>query len=281
MAIATQDSRFEIVSIDSMQVYRGMDIGTAKPSAHEQRRVPHHLIDLCEPSEEMSIVEFTAAYDRAVADIMSRGKVPLLVGGTGLYLRAVVDRLTPPPQYPEVVADLEQEPDTAALHNRLVGLDPLAASKMEPTNRRRVVRALSVTIGSGKPFSSFGPGLDTYQPVDVMLIGIDVERPLLDRRIDERYAAQLDSGFLDEVATMLACPGGPSRTASQALGYKELAMHLSGELSLQEGVDLASKRTRKFARRQQRWFRRDPRIEWLHHAGDTDVIVQQLLARLR
>ena len=149
MALARLDDSIELVSIDSMQVYRGMDIGTAKPSSVDQAEVTHHLIDLCDPAEEMSIVEFTEAYDRTLTDIRARGGEPLLVGGTGLYLRAVLDRLTPPRRYPDVVAELERETGTERLHAQLAVLDPVGAAKMEPTNRRRVIRALSVTIGSG------------------------------------------------------------------------------------------------------------------------------------
>ena len=278
MALAETDASIELLSIDSMQVYRGMDIGTAKPTPEEQAQVRHHLIDICEPSHDMSIVEFAEAYDTATADIDQRSGRAVLVGGTGLYLRAVVDRLTPPPQFPYVVEELEQEPDTEALHRRLVELDPAAAEKMEPTNRRRVLRALSVTIGSGAPFSSFGPGLDAYPDVDVRLVGIDVDRDVLDRRIDDRYDVQMELGFLAEVESLLDRDGGLGRTASQALGYKELAAHLAGEMSLDEALDLAKQRTRRFARRQQRWFRRDPRIEWFRHDADIGSIVDTLIS---
>lgn len=252
----------ELVSVDSMQVYRGMDIGTAKATVAERAEVPHHLLDLAEPWEEFSLAEFQRACRTVLADIERRGATAILVGGTGLYLQAIVDDLTLPGQFPDVRSDLDGDADTAALFERLRALDPIAAARMEPTNRRRVVRALEVTLGSGRLFSSFGPGIDAYPPTRFRLVGIEIDRPSLDRRIDERYDAQMGAGLLDEVRRLDAHPTGLSRTAGQALGYKELLGHLHGDCTLEEALDLARRRTRTFARRQQRWFRRDPRIEW-------------------
>ncbi len=262
LAVARRLGDVELVSVDSMQVYRGMDIGTAKASPAERSEVPHHLLDLADPHEEFSLAQFQAAALDAIRDIESRGRRALLVGGTGLYLQAIVDDLTLPGQFPATRAELEAEPDTAALHRRLVELDPVAAARMEPTNRRRVVRALEVTLGSGRPFSSFGPGIDAFPPSRFALVGIDVDRPTLDRAIVARYEAQLAAGFLEEVRALAERPGGLSRTAAQALGYKELLDHLRGETDFPSALDLAVRRTRTFARRQQRWFRRDPRIAW-------------------
>ena len=200
---------------------------------------------------------------RALSEIAGRGHRALLVGGTGLYLRSLTDDLDVPPQYPEVRAELEAEADTAALHRRLVLLDPLAASRMEPANRRRVVRALEVCIGSGRAFSSFGPGLDGYPPSSVRLVGLRMPRSLLDTRIDARYGEQMRAGLLDEVRSLISEPGGLSRTAAQALGYKELIEHLQGTVTLEEALTRAKQRTHRFARRQERWFRRDPRILWV------------------
>lgn len=281
MALAVADPTVELLSVDSMQVYRGMDIGTAKPSEDERAAVAHHLIDLIDPDEHMDIVDFARHHDDAVNQIVHRSGTPILVGGTGLYLRAVVDRLTPPPRYPAVAQALEAETDTPTLHRRLSTLDPVGAGRMEPNNRRRVVRALEVTIGSGRPFSSFGPGMEEYPPVPVRLIGVDVNRPTLDRRISDRYAQQMELGFLDEVRRLRGRAEGWSRTAAQALGYKELALHLDGELSVDEALTLAKQRTRRFARRQQRWFRRDPRITWFEHDGDPLTLVDQIAAHLR
>ena len=295
----------ELVSVDSMQVYRGMDIGTAKPTAAEQAEVPHRLIDLVDPAERFSVVDYATAFEAAMADIAARGAVPLLVGGTGLYLRAVVDGLTPPPEFPAIAAELEAEAcaageseGTVALHRRLTELDPLAASRMEPTNLRRIVRALSVCLGSGRPFSSYGPGLQSYAPVPYRIVGIEIGRDTLDQRITQRYRQQIEAGFLDEVRRLMtahaphesqsaavvldrsphACsqpssqPAAPlSRTAAQALGYKELRAHLAGECTLDEALEVAVARTRRFARRQQRWFARDPRITWIPHGSPAEM----------
>jgi tRNA dimethylallyltransferase len=254
-----------------MQVYRGMDIGTAKPSPAERAEVPYHLLDTADPWDDHDLATYQGAAREAVADIARRGRRALLVGGTALYLRAVVDDLTLPGRFPAVRADLEAEADrhgVEPLHARLAELDPVAAARMEPTNRRRVVRALEVTVGSGLPFSSFGPGLDAHPPTSFRLVGLRWDRVELDARIAHRYRAQLEAGFLDEVRRLVAGPRPLSRSAGQALGYKELAAHLAGSCSLDEAVDLAVRRTRRFARRQDRWFRRDPRIHWVDVTGD-------------
>ncbi|MGZ4759460.1 MAG: tRNA (adenosine(37)-N6)-dimethylallyltransferase MiaA [Acidimicrobiales bacterium] len=260
LELARRDRTLELVSVDSMQVYRGMDIGTAKPTRAEQADVPHHLIDLVDPVEEYDVARFQADMADALAAIEARGHRAVLVGGTGLYLRAAIDGLTLPGRFPEVRAELDAEPDTVALHRRLAALDPVGGARMEPTNRRRVIRALEVTVGSGRPFSSFGPGLESYPPLDFPIIGLDLDRAQLDERIERRFARQLEDGFLDEVRGLRARSPGLSRSAGQALGYRELLAHLDGELELGEAVDLAISRTRRFARRQQRWFRRDPRV---------------------
>ena len=261
MGVARLIGEAEIVTLDSMQVYRGMDIGTATPTAAEQAEVRHHLIDLVDPSEEFAVAEFQARATAAIDDIRGRGAVPVLVGGTGLYLRAVIDGLQIPGRYPDVRAGLEAEPDTEALHRRLAALDPVAAGRMEPNNRRRVVRALEVTVGSGRLFSSYGPGLGHYPPTPFVQVGLRWDRDRLDERIAARYERQMADGFLDEVRSLAEQP--ISRTASQALGYKELLRHVQGEMPLDEALDLAIVRTRRFARRQERWFRRDPRVQWL------------------
>ncbi len=263
LALARGHPDLELVSVDSMQVYRGMDVGTAKPSPAERAEVPHHLLDLVEPDEDFSVAEFRRAYDAALADIVGRGHRAVAVGGTGLYVRAVVDHLDLPGRFPDVRAELDADPDTAALHERLQRLDPVAAGRMEPTNRRRVVRALEVTIGAERPFSSFGPGLDRYDPLDHPMVGLRIPRGELDRRIAERVRRQLADGFVDEVARLRTTGRPWSRTAAQALGYQELGDHLDGKLTLDEAEEAVVTRSRRFARRQERWFRRDPRIVWV------------------
>jgi tRNA dimethylallyltransferase len=260
--VATPPGSIELVSVDSMQVYRGMDIGTAKPSPAERAEIRHHLIDLVDPDQEYTVARFASDVRAALADVEARGKQAVLVGGTGLYLRAAVEDLDLPGQFPAVRVELEHEDDTGALHRRLAQLDPVAATRMEPTNRRRVVRALEVTIGSGRPFSSFGSGLTDYPPSPIRIVGVRLARPVVDRRIEARYAAQLAAGFVDEVRALAARPNGMSRTACQALGYRELLGHVEHGVPLADAVDEAITRTRRFARRQERWFRRDPRITW-------------------
>ena len=250
----------ELVSADSMQVYRGMDVGTAKATPAEQAQVPHHLLDVAEPEEDYSVARFQADVAEVIAGIEARGRRALVVGGTGLYVQAVVDGLSLPGAWPELKGELERRP-VEELHRRLAELDPLAASRIEPGNARRLVRALEVTLGSGRPFSSFGPGLGAYPPATrFRLAGVWLPRPVLAARIASRYRRQLAAGFLDEVRRLQA---RMSRTARQALGYKELLAHVAGDCSLDEALAAAVSRTKEFARRQRAWFRRDPRITWL------------------
>lgn len=263
MAVARSRPDVEIVSVDSMQVYRGMDIGTAKPTAADRAEVPHHLLDLVDPWESFDVATFQAAFRRALADIEGRGHHGLLVGGTGLYHRAVIDDLDIPAQYPTARAALDAEPDTPALHRRLAALDPVAARRMQPTNRRRVLRALEVTVGSGRPFSSYGPGLGTYPQCRFALVGLAVAPAQASAGIANRLGRQMADGFLEEVRRLAVLPRPLSATAAQALGYRELLAHIRGELSLADAVGLAERRTRQFARRQRAWFRRDPRVEWV------------------
>ncbi|MBW3644183.1 MAG: tRNA (adenosine(37)-N6)-dimethylallyltransferase MiaA [Actinobacteria bacterium] len=277
LEVARRHPDVELVNLDSMQVYRGMDIGTAKPTPAERAEVPHHLLDLVDPAEDFSLARFQAAARSTLASIEARGHRAVLVGGTGLYVRAVVDDLQLPGRFPEARAALDAEPDTASLHRRLAELDPVAAGRMEPTNRRRVVRALEVTLGSGRPFSSFGPGLDAYPPSPLAQVGLRLPLDALDARIARRFRAMLDAGLLDEVRALLRRPGGLSRTAGQALGYRELAAHLQGRCSVEEAGEEAVRRTRRFARRQLRWFRRDPRIEWLDAGENPLALAPRLL----
>jgi tRNA dimethylallyltransferase len=264
LAFASRHGDIEIVSVDSMQVYRGMDIGTASPSREERAAVPHHLIDVCDPSEEFTVARFRDLLDEALLGIGRRGHRALLVGGTGLYHRCAVDGLELAGGDDAVRARLEAEAiefGVEKLHRRLASLDPVAADRMEPTNLRRVVRALEVIEVTGRPFSSFGDGLDRYPPTPVAQIGLRWERSALAERIEARVHAMVNSGFVDEVIALLDV--SPSRTAMQALGYAEIAAHLRGECSLDEAIDATVLHTRQFAVRQERWFRRDPRIRWV------------------
>ncbi len=272
MAVARRVPGTELVSVDAMQVYRGMDVGTAKPTTAERHEVPHHLIDIVEPSEEFTVADFQRRYRAVLADLDARDRPAILVGGTGLYHRAVIDGLTLPGEWPGIRARLEEEADrlgTPALHARLVEVDPVAADRMEPTNTRRVVRALEVCEGSGRRFSDFGPGLETYPPTDVAQVGLRWPRPVLADRIGRRVEQMMAAGLLAEVERVHAA--GMSRTAAQALGYKELIDHLEGRVGLDEAVERVVVRTRQLAVRQLRWFQRDPRIRWVD--VDDDPVV--------
>jgi tRNA dimethylallyltransferase len=281
--VARRRDDIEIVSVDSMCVYRGMDIGTSKPSRAEQAEVPHHLLDLVDPDEEFTVLQFQHAAQRALEEIAARGHHALLVGGTGLYLRAVVDDLRFPGRYPAVREALETElgqgrAAVPELHARLAVLDPVGAARMEPSNERRVVRALEVTLGSGKPFSTFGPGLEAYPLSPVTMVGLAVPTEEVDRRIAERFGRWVEEDLLDEIRALAARPGGISRTARQALGYRELLAHVEEGAPLDACVEEAVRRTRSFARRQASWFRRDPRIRWTDAGVDPADLLDRALA---
>ena len=276
----------EIVSVDSMLVYRGMDVGTAKPSAAERARVPHHLLDLADPAEPFSVAVFQRCAREAIAGIEGRGRVPLLVGGSGLYFRAVVDGLVFPGIDPATRALLEAEVAAvgpAALHRRLTGLDPAGAAKMEPSNARRVVRALEVAAITARPFSSFGEAWDRYPPEAARAAGIDVPRPVLHRRIERRVEAIMP-GLVEETRRLLdqGSGFGAFLTATQAIGYAEAAAFLEGRASLEEAAGATVRRTKALARRQLAWFRRDPRVRWFPAGEDGAAgIVDDLLGHLR
>jgi len=281
LALAVAEARpgTEVVSVDSMAVYREMDIATAKPSIAARRRVPHHMLDVADPGAEYGVARYQAEARIALEDIQARGARALLVGGTGLYLRAVVDGLHIPGQWPELAASLHARAagsgGCAQLHAQLRELDPVAAARIEPGNARRLVRALEVTLGSGQPFSSFGDGLGRYVPSPVTMVGIPLDRPAVDRRIARRLASWMEQGLLGEVQRLARRRGGLSRTARQALAYRELLAHVEDGAPLEVALAEAETRTRNLARRQWSWFRRDPRIGWLDPSGD---LVAQLLA---
>ncbi|MEO7397001.1 MAG: tRNA (adenosine(37)-N6)-dimethylallyltransferase MiaA, partial [Ilumatobacteraceae bacterium] len=222
MALARRHPSVEIVAVDAMQVYRGMDVGTAKPTAADRAAVRHHCLDLVAPNDDFAVADYQRAARCALEEIAARDRTAVLVAGTGLYLTAVIDRLTLPGEWPEVRAALEAELaadfDTEALFHRLAVLDAQAAAKIEPTNARRIVRALEVCIGSGRPFSSFGPGTNAYPPITTPLVGLRWPRDVLSQRVAARVHDMIRAGLVEEVAALLRRPGGLSRTARQALG---------------------------------------------------------------
>lgn len=254
----------EVVCADSRTVYRGMDIGTAKPTAALRARVPHHLLDVADPEEVFTVWDFQRLARQAIADIRARGRVPILVGGTGLYVRAVVDGLLipqVPPDWATRRAWEEQErQQPGVLYRRLMELDPEAASRIPPQNLRRVIRALEVVVHTGRPFSQLArreAGEEAFQ------VGLTVDRPGLYERISRRIQQQLAAGLVEEVRALLARGVDPSRPAMQGLGYKELVPHVLGQVGLEEAVRQLERNTRRYAKRQWTWFRADPRVRWV------------------
>lgn len=257
----------EIVSADSRLFYRGMDIGTAKPSSAERARVPHHLVDVALPDETLSLAVFQQQASAAIADIHARGKLPLLVGGTGQYIQAILDGWVPPalPPQPALRAALEgwaEQIGGDGLHARLAVLDPTAAANIDPRNVRRTLRALEVVFATGRRFSAQRGQISS--PYRVLRLGLTRPRAELYARIDARIDAMLAVGWLDEVRRLLAAGYSPSLPSLSAIGYAQLAAHLRGELSLEEAVAEIKRLTRSFVRRQYAWFKpADPSIHWV------------------
>lgn len=283
MRLARELGDLEIVSIDSIQVYRGLDIGTAKPTAADRAEIPHHCLDLTDPDVTYSVADFQTTARAALADIAGRGKRALLVAGTGLYLRAVIDDFTFPGE--DLVLREELEAMTATPEGlerafaELQAADPLAASRMDPSNQRRVVRALEVIALTGEPFSSFGPGIHAYAPpiVPIRMIGLGLERDVLSARITARVERMRELEFVEEVRQL--AEGPLSRTARIAIGYAELLAYLDGsQPDLDEAFQRTIFRTRNYARKQRSWYRRDPRIAWLDAGGNPSEAFPDLLA---
>lgn len=270
----------EIVSADSRQVYRFMDIGTAKPSLEEQARVRHHLIDVVDPDEAFTVACYRDLATGAIADISSRGKLPLLVGGTGLYVRTMTEGLSipavaPDPDFRRSMEARATEEGADVLHRELAAVDPPAAATIDPRNVRRVIRALEVLHVVGKPISSFGRrDASAYR---MLFIGLTLERSALYQRIDERVDHMMETGFLAEVAGLAAQGYRWDMPSMSGLGYQQLGEHLRGETDLASAVQKAKYRTHRFARQQYTWFRlQDPRIVWRDAAEDLPRLVEQV-----
>jgi tRNA dimethylallyltransferase len=266
----------EIVNADSMQLYQGMDIGTAKVPADERGGVPHHLLDVWPLTKSAAVAEYQTMARATIADITDRGRVPILVGGSGLYLRGALDRLEFPGESPEIRARLYTELDehgAPALHERLQAQDPAAAAAILPTNGRRIVRALEVIELTGRPFTATMPGFDSVY--DTVFIGLD--RDDLDERVEARVHRMMAQGFVEEIHALLPLGLRDSPTAGKALGYAQLLSvvddHGAVVGDLGAAVEAISRGTRRFVRRQRSWFRRDPRVRWL------DAAAPDLLAR--
>ncbi|AEB43587.1 tRNA (adenosine(37)-N6)-dimethylallyltransferase MiaA [Micromonospora maris] len=270
----------EVVNADSMQLYRGLDIGTAKLTVAERDGVPHHLLDIWEVTEPASVAEYQALARAAVDDILARGRVPLLVGGSGLYVRAVLEQFEFPGTDPALRARLENELATvgpAPLYARLREADPVAAAGILPGNGRRIVRALEVIELTGAPFTAALPEPTPYYPA--VQVGVDLDTARLDERIAVRVDRMWADGLVAETRRLVERGLPEGRTASRALGYQQVLRMLSGELTETEARDDTVRATRRFVRRQRSWFRRDPRIHWLDSAEPT--LVEDALRILR
>jgi len=259
----------EVVNADSMQLYRGMDIGTAKLTIAQREGVPHHLLDIWPVTRTASVQEYQVLARQAIDDIRGRGRTPVLVGGSGLYVRAAIDKLQFPGTDPEVRASLERElaeVGPAVLHTRLLALDPIAAVAILPGNGRRIIRALEVIELSGQPFSATLPEYESVYPV--VQVGVEVPRGELDLRIAGRVQRMWRLGLVNEVRTLVRAGLREGRTASRALGYAQVLRFLAGEWTEQEAAAQTVLATRRFVRRQESWFRRDPRVVWISAGPD-------------
>jgi tRNA dimethylallyltransferase len=269
----------EVVNTDSMQVYRGMDIGTAKLPVAERRGIPHHLLDLLEVTEPATVAEFQRWARDVIAGCRDRGVTPVLVGGSALYTRAILDRFEFPGTDPAVRHQLEQElaeVGPQAMHRRLTAVDADAAMRIIPTNGRRIVRALEVIAITGRPFSATLPEL-RYAVEDAHQIGVDIPREVLDERIALRVERMWDAGFVDEVRRLAEDGLREGRTANRALGYQQVLAFLDGEITEEQAKEQTVTGTRRFARRQDSWFRKDPRITWVGW-DDPDRVAKAIAA---
>jgi tRNA dimethylallyltransferase len=268
----------EVVGADAMQLYRGMDIGTAKLGRDQRRGVPHHLLDVLDVTQEAGLAAYQKAARAAVDDIRGRGRVAIVAGGSGLYVRAVLDALDIPPTDPELRSELERELEqsgAAALHERLSAVDPVAARSILPSNGRRIVRALEVVRLTGRPFSAVLPTPEYAAPT--VQLGLAAPREDLDQRTAARVLHMWDRGLVDEVRALTGRGLREGRTASRAVGYAQVLAALDGETTMDEARERTAQATRRLIRRQESWFRRDPRIVWLD-AGADDLVDQALAA---
>jgi tRNA dimethylallyltransferase len=272
----------ELVSADSRQIYRYMDIGTAKPALHERERVRHHLLDVADPDQPLTLAQYQEHANAAIDDIQRRDRIPLLVGGTGLYVRAVLEglhipRVEPDPDLRERLYAQAQAEGHEALHRRLRERDPAAAERIDARNVRRVVRALEVCDRLGKPISEVQKA--SPPPYRILRIGLTMPRPLLYKRIDQRIERMVAAGLVQEVRSLVARGYGYDLPAMSGLGYRQIGMYLRGELSLQEAVALIKRHTRRFVRQQANWFREDDRrIVWF---DASKPVFEAVLARIR
>ena len=274
-----QNLSAEIVSADSRLLYLGMDIGTAKPTLTERSLVPHHLIDVTSPDQIWSLAQYQSAASQCIASIHQRNRLPILVGGTGQYVQAIIQGWEIPPAAPDTslrqaLEMWEAQIGYQALHDRLAHLDPAAAAAIDPPNARRTIRALEVIFSTGRLFSA--QKRRSAPPYAILQIGITCVRPELYQRIDERIHHMMHAGFIAEVQYLLAQGYSPSLPTMSAIGYGEIAAHLHGECSLEQAVEQMKRRTRIFVRRQANWFKPDdPSIQWFTTGDNTRFLVEQ------
>jgi tRNA dimethylallyltransferase len=279
-----QALRAEIVCVDSTTIYRGIDVGTAKPTAEERTRVPHHLVDVAEPGEGFSVARFQALAASTIGEIRSRHRLPLLVGGSGLYYRAIVDGLEFPGTLPRVRQQLEVEADVLGperMYRRLTAVDPDAAARIESANVRRTVRALEVAAITGRPFSSFSGRWDSYQSGTVIAAGVVVPRTVLHARIEDRATRTMPAVF-EETKALVAHGHRAFIRSSQIIGYAEAVESLDGRIDRERALDSTIRRIKALARRQTAWFRRDPRVRWFETGQEgAEGIVDELTGFFR
>lgn len=273
----------EIVSVDSMQIYRGMNIGTSKPGPAERRRIPYHLLDIVEPDSDFSAAGFKKEADRAIDDITGRGKRALLVGGSGLYFRAIVDNLdfsghmTTREERDRLESEFYHK-SSRELHDYLAEIDSDSARVVDPQNRRRVLRAIEIARSGGRHLSDRQSSWERYSSsFDLRAAGLEMDRPLLYRLVEARVDRMVEDGLLGEVG-MLAASGKLKKgtTAGEAIGYKQILEHLEGLTGFDEAIDLIKKRTRNYAKRQITWFKKDPRIKWFKIEGRANDPVEEI-----
>ena len=279
--------RGEVISADSMQVYRGMDIGTAKPTPTEMQGIPHHLIDMVDPNEEFSVAMFQKEAEQLIELITGRGHLPFLVGGTGLYVRSVIDHydFTPAARDEGLRERLLREAEqlgSLAMHQKLAAVDPPTAARLHPNDTRRVIRALEVYYQTGKSINDYQYNKKIDQPkYRLFMFGLTMDRQLLYSRIEQRVDLMLERGLVQEVRELLQ-KYSTLGTALQGLGYKEIIAYLNGECTLDEAVEILKRNTRRFAKRQLTWFRADKRIQWieLEEITDRSQIAKEIAQRI-
>lgn len=277
----------EIISADSMLVYRQMDIGTAKPTLEEMQGIPHHMIDLVEPNEEFSVAMYQSKVEQLIDDITKDGHIPILAGGTGLYVRAVIDHydFTPPAKENHLREELKSEAarlGAEAMHRKLSEVDPKSAERLHPNDIRRVIRALEVYYQTGKTISEYQYISKEDKPkYNLKMFGLTMDRQLLYKRIEQRVDLMLEKGLVDEVKVLLR-QYQTWGTALQGLGYKEIISYLKGECSLEEASEILKRNTRRFAKRQLTWFRADQRIHWLNveHFENKNAIAKEIAKQI-